>query len=96
MGAGVFMPFVVGKVEFLRDAPHHCLARIHSRVRAAVGFAEEVFYPPAALQSLINYGDERRPPRAGLKRFGTLSTDELSELRFPSVSEGGVLVDLGV
>ena len=37
------------------------------RIRAAVGWAEEVFEPPAAWQALINCCDQRRPPGAGLK-----------------------------
>ena len=64
-------------------------------MRAAVGWAEEVFEPPTALQSLINCCDQRRPPGAGLKGSGTLSTDKLGKPGFPRVSEGGILVDLG-
>src|SRR4029453_2709588 len=62
---------------------------------AAAGGAEEVFEPPAALQSLINCGDQRRPPWAGLKGFGPLGTDELGKSGFPRVGESGVAVDVG-
>jgi hypothetical protein len=64
-------------------------------VRAAAGCAEEVFDPPTALQALINCCDQRRPPGADLKGFGTLGTDELDKFRFPRAGEGGVAVDLG-
>jgi hypothetical protein len=44
---------------------------------------------------MINCGDQRRPPGAGLKALSTLSTDELSKSGFPRVGESGVAVDLG-
>ena len=73
-GTGVpFMPFIL-RVECHGDAPQHRLALIDIRGgRLAAARADQVLEPPAALQSVIDCGDQRRPPRAGLDGLASRS-----------------------
>jgi hypothetical protein len=66
-----------------------------SRGRAATARAEEVFEPPATLQSVIDCGNQRRPPRAGLEGLGTFSADNFGKPGFARGRDGGVTVPWG-
>src|SRR4029453_10280134 len=66
-----------------------------SRALPAPGWAEEVFEPPATLQSVIDCGNQRRPPRAGLEGLGTFSADNFGKPGFARGGGGGVAVPWG-
>ncbi len=82
------VPFIL-RVECHGDAPQHRLALIDiSRGLPATAWAEEVVEPPATLQSVIDCGNQRRPPRAGLDGLCMFSAEELGKPGFPGGRDG--------